>query len=490
MDSQIADSVKRSVRVGVVAAAAVQFAAQVVSLGTLAVLYRLITPEEFGVLAMVLPIIYLIRNVATLGLDVATVQARQLTDDEISSLFWLNLFTGTVAAVMAMAAAPMVAWFYGQPRLLSVTLALSGTSLALALGMQHQALLERRMQLAQAAVLRLIAHVVAAAGAIGMAWAGYGVWALVLQNYCQLLVLAAAAWIAEPWRPRRPGTAPPVWNHVRVGGYFAAGGIFFFLAAHIDRVLIGRLINQRAVGLYSQASGLMMRPAASVAIPLGRIMLSSLARTASAPRARDELLAAFYRLAAVLLMPATVGLALVGDLVMRVLGGPAWVEAGPVFRVLSLTLLSQALIQMSVSVYASAGRTRPMSVAAGTLSAMVVAALVAGWYVGRQWNEPVRGVAWAYTVLILVATVPYMTLCHRVCGYRPHMMRDALARPAWATLIMAAAVVFSPKGIPEFGAWPAWGQLLAQVTVGIIVYAFVARKELHWVTAQLRQAAS
>ncbi len=187
--------------------AAGQVASQVISLAVLAVLYRLIVPAEFGLLGMALTWVALVRLFGALGLGVAVVQRPEISDAELSALFWVNLAIAGAASLVGAAVAPLVASFYGVAELASVTAVLAGTTAVAAVGALHQALLERRLRLGRLAALRVAAQLAGGGAAVLAAVQGWGVWSLIAQQYAELGALAWFCWLAEPWR--RPGCDRP-----------------------------------------------------------------------------------------------------------------------------------------------------------------------------------------------------------------------------------------------------------------------------------------
>lgn len=482
----VSDALQRTIRGGLQRVVVVQAISQIISLLSLAVVYRLIPPEEFGLLVMVMPLVLLVRSFSTFGLDMATVQRHQLAADELTSLFWLNLVFGAASALLVALLAPGLAWFYSTPRVVGLTLALAGTSVAASLGTQHQALLERHLQLGTLAVARLVSNVVASGAAIACAWAGWGVWALVVQQYAELVVLAFLAWCAEPWRPGAPGTgASRILDHLRLGSWFAASGVLFFLAANLDKVLVGRLLDAHALGLYSQACAIMAKPVSVVMTPLSGIVLTSLsrARETSQP-AQAALLAAFYRAVTIVLWPAGVGLALVGNQAMVVLGGAEWAEAGPILSALSLVILGQGFIQLGVPVLASAGRTDRLFLAALVYAFVLIQAYVAGWWFGVRWGSATLGVASGYTVAVLgVLLVPYTLFCLRSSGFDTWPIFAAMRRPARAALIMGCVVWMFQQLVTSRYSLPPLASLASDVAVGVAAYMWLARDEIRWLAA-------
>ncbi len=255
-------------------------------------------------------------------------QSRDLTSALISHLFWLHVALGIVMALVTAGVAPLVAWFYREPDVTWVLGALSATSLASAIGLQHIALLERNLRLGSAATCRLMGQGVGGILAITLAIAGWGVWALVVQQYVELLALAATAWYFEPWRPSSPRSGERVGATLRFGGYFTMTQIVHNLLANADKILVGFLLGREALGFYSQAYNVMMKPVVVLTTPLTSIMLPALSRAAHDPKNYSQIVLGFQRLLAVASFPAGVGLMIVGRETMLVLGGETWTTPG------------------------------------------------------------------------------------------------------------------------------------------------------------------
>ncbi len=484
---QLKDAVRRGARTAVAA----QIVSQLISLAVLACLFRLIAPDDFGLVAMILPLLLLLRSLATMGLNVATIQRREISSAELSSVFWLNLSLGAVATALTAALAPVLVRFYGGRQELGLlTLALAGTTLVAAAGAQHQALLERGMRWVPLSVSRLSAQAAAGLAAVGAAFAGWGVWALVLQQYVELSVLAAAFWRLQRWRPLRPARGAAVTNLLALGGFFSAANLMSYLTANVDKVLIGVALGPRVLGWYSQAFNLMMKPGYMLTTPLAGIMLPALSRAVSQPATYRELLSAQSRLIAIVLFPAAAGLYVVAPEVMLVMGGPRWSAAGAILSALALALIAQGHVNMAATVFASAGRTGRLFAGAGVLAVIMCVIFAMAIWLGTTWGLAPEGVAqtvaWSYSLGLIGLTAGYMVYCMRTVGVPAWTWAQPILRPALAAVVMGI-VVWTVRQITINLRWPPLPALIVLVAVGATVYAAVARRELGWLYGQLRQ---
>ena len=301
---------------------------------------------------------------------------------------------------------------------------------------------------------------------------------LVVQQYVELVLLSALAWCLESWRPGLPTRSTSIASQLRLGGYFAAAAVLFYFADNVDRVLVGRLVGPDAVGLYSQAYNVMIKPVWLVTTPLVALMLTSLSRAAADPQARGDLVVAFYRFAAILLLPISVGLVVVGGETMQLLGGAAWTEAGPLLSVLSIGMVGQAAVILSGPVLAAAGRTGRLCLGAAVVAVVMLAAYLVGWWLGQLRGAPTLGIAWGYAVAVLaVVTVPYMWYCFSTTGHSFARLAAAVRRPLLAAIIMGVVVWLCGRWLPVEAPTI---RLAVLVPLGGLIYALFAQKEVIW----------
>lgn len=459
-----------------------QCVSQLVTLGVLSVLYRLLGPEPYGLLGMVVPLLLLARILVAAGLDVATVQQQELSEEQVSVLFWINVALGLLTAVVAAAMAPALAWFYGEKQLLPLTIVLAGQAVLIALSTQHHALLQRKMRLGTVAVLQLIAQLIGGTSAIAAAVAGWNVWSLVVQQYANLVSLSLMLWLAEPFRPRLAFRLADVGSLVRFGGYYALSGLMFYLTSNVDKVLVGFVLGPRALGLYSQAFTLMMKPVNVVITPLTGIMLPALSRSVARPDDYRWLLLRFFRFIATVMLPAGIGLSIVGPETMRVLGGPQWAEAGVLLAALAPAVLVQGFFNALGSVLASVGRADRLLAGSVAVALVLCIAFGLGMLAGQAVGRPTLGVALSYSgTMVLVVFPPYLIFCLQTTGVR---LGDWLAqlRPAALATAGMGAIVAAVHLL--LAGLPAPALLGVELVVGVASYLLLARREIrHYVGA-------
>ena len=176
----------------------------IVRLGSLMILARLLDPADFGLVGMVTAFTGVLNLFRDFGLSSAAVQRTNVTDEQFSTLFWINVLVGLVLGIVAVIMAPAMVSFYHEPRLFRVTLVLALGFLFNAAGVQHTALLQRQMRFTALAMINTIGLVAGTLVAIAGAKAGYGYWALVVMPVIYPLVTTVGLWISTGWIPGRP----------------------------------------------------------------------------------------------------------------------------------------------------------------------------------------------------------------------------------------------------------------------------------------------
>lgn len=483
--SDPAERLKYVARRGIGAAALAQVASQLVSLAVIGCLYRLLEPEQFGLLGMALPWVMLLRMLASLGLNIALVQQRELSAGELSLIFWLSLALGALTTAVIAVTAPLLVWFFGRDELWPLTVGLAATAIVAALGMSHQALMERDLRMTTLVWVRLASQLAAGATAVLMAYFGLGAWALVGQQYADLIVLALVCWRLEPWRPSWPRRDTDVRRLLKFGGYYTAASLCHFVGQHADKVLVGRALGPTWLGLYSQAFTIMMKPIFVLTGPLTGIMLPTLSRACSDPAAYRTLLLSFYRLVAVICLPVGVGLALVARDAMAVLGGENWLPAGPLLQALALSITVQGFVNVSGSVMSSVGRADRLFVGGAAMTAALCVGFGAAILVGHDPAQTALVVSWSYTAVMGLIFWPYMRYCYRTVQVQPAALLGQVGPAVRAAAGMAVCVLACRAALTQLGDCGAGLRLATQIGVGAVAYVGLARQELSWFKGQL-----
>jgi PST family polysaccharide transporter len=432
VDDLRADLAERAVR-GSAATLGIQVSTVLGALVATAVLARLLTPGDFGLVAMALVVLGLFQIAGELGLPAATVQTPEIDRAKLTSLFWLQVSLGVALALALAGSAPLVARLYGEPRLVAVVGALSAVLWLRALGYPQIALLRRRMRFAAYAVSELSGVLAGFAAGCALAIGGAGYWALVGQQLAGAAVATGAAWGFSSWRPERLLRWAGVRDLVGFGARLTASTLFAYGARSLDRLLIGSLFGDVALGLYATPQRLQERASDLAAVSIARVAPGVLSRLQAEPdryrRAYRQAL--LYGLSVSAPVPAFLCVD-AGPLVATLLG-PQWLDAIPIFRLLAVAGLAATLQPATRWVYLSRGRMDRLL----RWTAIESAALAAAVVLGVRWGA--LGVAAALALIGWLLRLPDALFCFRGAPVAVSDVAAAAWRPFAAALLAAPA---------------------------------------------------
>ena len=369
-------------------------------MGSLMIMARLLDPKDFGLVGMVTAVIGVFNVFRDFGLSGAAVQRATVTEEQVSTLFWINLLVGALLGLLSLAMAPFVASFYHEPRLLGVTAALATGFLFNAAGVQHTAMLERQMRFTTLSVIDIISLLASAGTGIGMAMHGFAYWALVASTITAPLIYTVCVWITTAWVPGRPHRRVGIRSMMRFGGTLTMNGLVMYISSNFEKVLLGRYWGVDAIGIYGRAYQLINIPTDNLNSAAGGVAFAALSRLQNDPGRFRSYFLKGYSLVLSLTVPITFACALFADDMIHVFLGPKWKGAVVIFRLLAPTTLAFATLNPLGWLLSSLGL-----VGRGLKMALVLAPLmIAGYVVGLPYGP--KGVAFAYSAMMTLCAVP------------------------------------------------------------------------------------
>ncbi|UTM36542.1 lipopolysaccharide biosynthesis protein [Rhodococcus pyridinivorans] len=327
----------------------------IVQLASITILARVLTPTDFGVMAMILAIVGAATVLGDFGLSLAAIQAKNLTENQRANLFWINSSIGVTLSIVVYLLADPIARFYEQPQLVGVTQALAVIFFMNGVVVQLRADLTRSMRFGALALCDVLAQVVALAVSLSLAFSGYGVWALVAQQICVAgTTLLCSAWFVR-WIPGLPRRNANMRKLLSFGGNTMATQLVNYSSANIDSVLLGRVRGAFELGIYDRAYQLFKIPMQQMAAPMTRVALPVLMKLEDAAEYMRYLVKAQKGLSYALLMLFAFA-AGAADPLLRLALGEGWDEAPAIFRILAIGGAFQALAYVYYWIFLSTGR--------------------------------------------------------------------------------------------------------------------------------------
>lgn len=325
-----------------------------------AVLARLLTPNDYGLIGMVAVVTNFVSMFKDLGLSLATVQKPEINYAQVSTLFWVNIGLSIGLCLLLVLISPAVGWFYGEPLVTKIT---AVTALGLILGglsVQHEALLKRQMRFFALSAIAFVSMTVGYIVGILMAWKGYGYWSLVFSQMALLGTNTAGVWIACRWVPARPARGSDVRSMLSFGGNVTGYATVNYFAKNADNLLIGRFAGPQQLGFYTKSAQILALPTDQLSEPINSVAIPALSRLAEDP---ERYRAAYRRMVEKVLMftmPAIALMISTSDWLVRIMLGPQWDGTSRILMLMGLAFLFQPLVNTGGWVLATQGRTREM----------------------------------------------------------------------------------------------------------------------------------
>lgn len=395
------DFQERTVQGGIymVGAKGAQFA---LKLGSTVFLARLLTPEDFGLVAMASAITGFMMIFKDLGLSMATIQREDINHAQVTGLFWVNVGVSAFLAALSAVSAPGIAWFYGDERLVEITMALSVGFLFGGLTTQHEAILKRQMRFRVLAGLEVASILIGSAIAVVFALMGGGYWSLVLLNLMRPFVLFGGVWMFCQWRPSLPWKGRDIRNLLTFGGNLTGFNVLNYFARRGDDILVGRFVGASALGLYEKAYQLLLLPLRQLNRPLTSVMIPTLSRTVDQPERHRLVFKRTTEAISMLTMPMVALLIMTSDWVTLFVLGPKWEGVASIFTLLGIVGLVQPVSSATGWLFIAQNRTDEKLRWGGIGGVMTVASFLAG----LPWGAV--GVAASYSLSGLFLRVPFL----------------------------------------------------------------------------------
>lgn len=426
------DLKKRSLRSGAVTMSS-QGGKFVIHLGSTMILARILTPDDYGMMAMVVAITGFAGLFINLGLSTAVVQRAEINHAQVSTLFWVNAGIGALVMLIVASLSPAVAWFYKTPELKAIVLALSLNFLINGLAVQHQALLNRQMRFTALAVIQIGAMVSGIAVAIFAAVKGFGYWALVFNSLTVSLFTVAGGWIASGWRPGLPRRDAGVGEMIRFGSDIVGFNIINYFSRNLDNVLIGRYHGSTSLGMYSKAYQLLMMPITNLRDPLNKVAIPTLSRLQNEPEQYRNYYKKLLSILSFVSIPLVMFMFVCSDRIISLVLGAQWMEASDLFKILAVAGLIQTVSSTQGLVLLSSGKSRKYLLL-GAANAFVTCLAFA---IGLPWGA--KGVATAYAVVSYLILFPSLIYSFRDTPVQLSDFFMAIYKPVMASSLMAVA---------------------------------------------------
>lgn len=443
--------------------AGTRLAGQIMTWAITIVVIRLLTPQDYGLLAMATVFVGFLVLLSEVGLGAALVQTPEVDDFTLRSIFGAVIVVGVALFVLLVVAAPVIASFFSETRLTWMIRALALQLLIGAFAAIPSALLARTLEFKALSLIHIAGGVCGGLTTLGLAFAGYGVWALVIGNLLMQLLRTIGYQCVVPYLKRPVFSLRGLRGLIRFGGQHTAAGVLWFMYAQADVLIAGKLLGKEVLGYYSVAMHLASLPVHKVSTTISQVAFPAFSRIQDDRNAVANYVLQGCRLLALVGFPVFFGMVSIAPELVHVLLGPQWSTAALPLQLLAIIMPLRLIDNFVPTAVQGIGR------ADVSLKNLVWACLIMppALIVGANWG--LLGICFAW-----VAVFPILFFINLARSLRVlEIQMRALIREVSFPLVMSAsmcAVVVTAKPLIAYRQGEIF-VLLILVALGVVTYS-------------------
>ena len=438
---------------------------QLVSFAVSLVLANLLTPGDYGVLAMLTVFIAVSQVFVQSGLNTALIQKKDVDETELSSVFYVSLGVAAALYALLFAISPFIARYYEMPELKSALRVLALVLFPGALISVQGAVVAREMAFRRQMLVSLAATVLSGATGIGMALAGFGYWALVGQQLTNQCTLAILLLIVIKWRPVLSFSFRKVKTLIRFGWKLLVSSLLDTGYMNLRSAVIGKRYTQDTLGLYTRGKQFPELVMNAVNGSIQSVMLPVLSEAQDDLVRMKQMMRRSVMLSSFLVLPMMAGLAAVAEPLITLLLPDAWLPCVPFLQILAIDYAFYPIHTANLQAINAMGRSDVFLKLELIKKSYGIAVLAVTVFL----FDSVYAIAWGAVVSTLISAFVNASPNRKLLGYGYlEQMKDVLPSIALALVMFLAVNAMNALN------WPAAVLLVAEIAVGAAIYAGLA----------------
>lgn len=436
---------------------------------TLAALGRLLSPADFGLLGMIMVVIGFAQLFADMGISNAIIYRKDITKESLSSLYWLNIIAGAIVFCIVCASTPLIVRFYHEPRLSKLNYLTALVFLITPFGQQFQILLQKELNFNRLAKIEIATSVVNSTVTIGLAFAGLGVYSLILGQLAatsaRVSILCGAGW--RQWRPTLHFAKQDVKGYLSFGAYQMGERAINYLNSNLDYLLIGSMLGASALGYYTLAYNLVIKPSSMINLVITKVAFPVFSLLQDET---EKLRMGYFKvlqLLATVNFPLMVGLAVVAPVAVPVIFGKQWQPSIILVQIMTVVGLLRSTGNPVGALILAKGRAD----LGFKWNLGLTVTQIPGLYMGAKLGGSL-GVAIAFSILMVIYSVfSYLILIRALLGPCLREYMRCMWPALWMSGVMAGVVMLL---MPVFQTTSLQVTLILQLLCGIGIYLGLA----------------
>lgn len=393
-------SIKNQVFHGVKWAALLNVLQQVLSLISIVIYTKLLTPDDFGLFSILMVFMGFLEIFSDLGTSAALIHVEKPTNKLLSSIFYFNLFVGFLLTFALLLISSPIAKFFDKPQLEVLVQAISINFIVISFGVVQRALLQKQIEFKELTLVSSVALVVGLFVGLISAYSGLGVYSLVIQLLVASVLSTGLVWYVSSWRPQWYFSLKEIKSIWKYTSNLSAFTVINYFSKNADNLLIGKYLSVSALGVYSIAYRFMLYPLQNISSVLMKVLFPALSKMQNDDqRFVDTYLKVIFYISLVT-FPIMTGLMAVSYVMVDVLFSDEWEGLAALLIILAPSGLLRSIYTTVGPIFMAKGST-DVQLKLGAVNAILT---VLGFSIGLNWG--VSGVAIAYLVVNLIMLYP------------------------------------------------------------------------------------
>ena len=439
---------------------------KVISLGTTLILARILSPADYGLIAIAMIVIGFIGFFNEVGIGSAIIQKNELSTTEVNGCFVIAILVSIVLFFITLAASGSIAQFYAHPELQAMISVLASGFIFGAFSTVPMAFLRKEMQFKAIAGVNILATIIQSIVSLVLAWQGHGVWSLVWGFVAASVVTSAGFFALSSWRPRGQYGIREASTLVIYGLHVTSTRVFWYLYTNADKAIVGKMLGAKSLGIYDMAFSLATLPSAQVTTLVINVASPLFSKLQNNLTELSSVVLKLTRGLAYVTYPALIGMLVCSRELILVLLGPDWIDVLIPFSALCLMGLIKSVDPLLSQVLTSTGHAKKLS----AYTAMCSVVMLSGVIVGALLDG-LRGVSIVWVVLYPLLSIKLLSDVSKITG----MSMLSYYRNLWpvllGTTVMGITVLLARTiALPLIHSIPVL--LAVEIMVGMLTYFF------------------
>jgi teichuronic acid exporter len=391
-------SIRKNIFSGIFYTALSRYSNVLVSILISAVLARLLTPNEFGIVALIAVFTSFFNLLSNLGIAPAIVQNKSLTEQDISSIFSFSIAIGLFLSAIFFFIAPFIASFYNEPVLISLSRLMALGILFYSLQAVPNGLNRKMLRFKQIGIISVVVNIVCGIIAIILAYIGFSYYALVINSILTGFFTFIAYYILSPVKPSLGIQVSSIRKIARFSIFQFLFNFINYFARNADNLLIGKYFSPAALGFYDRAYRLMKMPVQNLTFVITPVLHPVLSNYQNDKKVIYDAYYKIVKFLGIIGFPLSVFLFFSASEIIRIVYGPQWVQSIAVFKLLALTIGIQIVLSSTGSIFQATNRTNLMFYAGFLGAVLIVGGIIYGVFIGKSLVSVGYGIMVAFSL--------------------------------------------------------------------------------------------